>query len=114
MKCIRDYISNLSIHQYQIEFMSLCIFVIVIRQCRFRRAVESVSKDPMVSLSPPYCDAFGAGLIVTMSMALTSPRDPKNVIAVVAGDFTCQYMNDNFVQQLPQCEGKYRYDNILR
>ncbi|KAF2363416.1 Periplasmic sensor domain-like [Trinorchestia longiramus] len=73
----------------------------------YRGAVESASTTPVVVVSPPYCDILGAGLIVTASMALTSPIDPNTVVAVVAGDFSSHSMTDNFVQLLPQCAGRF-------
>lgn len=73
----------------------------------YLRAVDSVATEPVVTVSPPYCDSFGAGLIVTVSTALKSPEPHRHAVAVTAGDFTSQYMNDNFVQQLPECEGKF-------
>ncbi|XP_071548614.1 VWFA and cache domain-containing protein 1-like isoform X2 [Panulirus ornatus] len=55
-----------------------------------------------ISMTTPYCDEWGAGMMYTITKPLHGPLG--NPVAVVAGDFTLQYIMAYFLRQIPYCK----------
>ncbi|XP_042205515.1 VWFA and cache domain-containing protein 1-like isoform X2 [Homarus americanus] len=61
----------------------------------------STNEEDAVSMTTPYCDELGAGMMYTITKALQGPLG--NPMAVVAGDFTLQYIQAIFLKNVPYC-----------
>lgn len=62
----------------------------------------SNTEPSSISMTTPYYSELGLGLVCTVSKALHDNRG--NPQAVVAGDFTLQYIMTHFLNQVPYCK----------
>lgn len=68
---------------------------------RYQLTISSLGED-VISMTTPHCNKYGPGMAYTLARSLHSPQGTP--LAVVAGDFTLQYIMKHFITQVPECK----------
>ncbi|XP_076031326.1 VWFA and cache domain-containing protein 1-like isoform X2 [Oratosquilla oratoria] len=71
----------------------------------YQQAVVNKAEHPTVTVTTPYFDSIISGMVVTVATPLQ--RQNMDVEAVLAADFTLQFMVNKFIEALPACRNKY-------